>query len=193
MPQPGKQRHRVVVQGLAPARKPDGADSVPTAQSTAPFRIGHGYDIHKLQSGGKLVLGGVVVSDQISPVAHSDGDVVIHALVDALLGAMGWGDIGQLFPDSDPKWKDHPSRHFLQTVNDRIREAGLRALNVDITILAEQPRITPFKAQMIQTLRDILGPACIVNIKAGTNEGCDAVGRGEAIAAHAVVLLAGQA
>jgi 2-C-methyl-D-erythritol 2,4-cyclodiphosphate synthase len=190
MPQPGKQRHRVVVQGLAPVRKPGAADAPTTQGSTHPFRIGHGYDIHKLQSGGKMFLGGVLVSDQMSPIAHSDGDVVIHALVDALLGAMGWGDIGQLFSDTDPKWKDHPSRHFLQTVGDRVREAGMRAVNVDVTLLAEQPRIAPFKAQMIQNLREILGATCIVNIKAGTNEGCDAVGRGEAIAAHAVVLLA---
>jgi 2-C-methyl-D-erythritol 2,4-cyclodiphosphate synthase len=194
MPDPGKQRHRVVVQGLAPVRKPGAAEApvsaAPTA--TAPFRIGHGYDIHKLQPGGKMLLGGVLVSDQISPIAHSDGDVVIHALVDALLGAMGWGDIGQLFSDADPQWKGHPSRHFLQTVSDRAREAGMRAVNVDVTILAEQPRIAPFKAQMIQILREILGASCVVNIKAGTNEGCDAIGRGEAIAAHAVVLLASE-
>jgi 2-C-methyl-D-erythritol 2,4-cyclodiphosphate synthase len=193
MPEPGKQRHRVVVQGLAPVRKAGTEPHMPVPVASIPFRIGHGYDIHKLQSGGKLVLAGVVVSDQVSPVSHSDGDVVIHALVDALLGAMGWGDIGQLFPDTDPQWKDHPSRHFLQTVSDRVREAGCRALNADLTILAEQPRIAPFKAQMVQTLRDILGATCVVNIKAGTNEGCDAVGRGEAVAAHAVVLLAADA
>jgi 2-C-methyl-D-erythritol 2,4-cyclodiphosphate synthase len=192
MPEPGKQRHRVVVQGLAPVRKSGAAESPisPSSASTCPFRIGHGYDIHKLQPNGKMFLGGVLVSDQMSPIAHSDGDVVIHALVDALLGAMGWGDIGQLFSDSDPQWKGHPGRHFLQIVSDRVREAGIRAVNVDVTILAEQPRIAPFKAQMIQTLRDILGASCVINIKAGTNEGCDAIGRAEAIAAHAVVLLA---
>ena len=78
-----------------------------------PFRIGHGYDLHRLQPGGKLLLAGVQVSDQISPIAHSDGDVILHALVDAMLGAMGWGDIGEHFPDTDVKWKDAPSRVFV--------------------------------------------------------------------------------
>ncbi|HEY7089470.1 MAG TPA: 2-C-methyl-D-erythritol 2,4-cyclodiphosphate synthase [Tepidisphaeraceae bacterium] len=156
---------------------------------TAPFRIGHGYDIHKLRSGGKLLLGGVVVSEELSPIAHSDGDVVIHALVDALLGAMGWGDIGQLFPDSDSQWKGAASRIFLQKVCDRIRDARSRPANVDITVQAQMPKIAPFRSQIVESLRGILGATCIVNIKAGTNEGCDAVGRGEAIAAHAVVLL----
>jgi len=181
-----------MVPGLSPARKPAG-DDAPVAEagtSTAPFRIGHGYDIHKLQSGGKLLIGGVTIADALSAIAHSDGDVAIHALVDAILGAMCWGDIGQMFPNTDPQWKDAPSRVFLQTVIARIREAGYRVVNADITVLAEKPKISPFKAQIVQTLREILGAESLVNIKAGTNEGCDAIGRGEAIAAHAVVLLA---
>lgn len=150
--------------------------------------IGHGYDIHRLREGGHLFLGGVSVSDSISAVAHSDGDVVIHALVDALLGAIGAGDIGQMFPDSDARWKAAPSRVFLEGAMDRVRQAGFAVVNADVTVLAERPRLGPFKAQMAENLRALIGGP--VNIKAGTHEACDAVGRGEAIACHAVVLLA---
>ena len=151
-------------------------------------RIGHGYDLHRLQPGGKLVLGGVVVSNEISPIAHSDGDVVIHAIVDALCGALGSGDIGTHFPDTDPQYKNADSMTFLTRMRRDLEHAGFVVVNVDVTILAERPRLSAFKAQMVVNLGRLLGGA--VNIKAGTNEGCDAVGRGEAIAAHAVVLLA---
>jgi 2-C-methyl-D-erythritol 2,4-cyclodiphosphate synthase len=154
----------------------------------SPFLIGHGYDLHRLQPGGRLVLGGVEVADDMSPVAHSDGDVVIHALVDALLGAIGLGDIGEIFPNTDPQWKDAPSRVFLEHVYGRVRAAGYALVNADVTILAERPKLKSFKPAMRQYLTDFLGGP--VNVKAGTNEGCDAIGRGEAIAAHAVVLLA---
>jgi 2-C-methyl-D-erythritol 2,4-cyclodiphosphate synthase len=153
-------------------------------------RIGHGYDIHRLKTGGKMVLGGVVVSSDISPIAHSDGDVAIHALVDALLGAIGRGDIGQLFPPSDPKWKDADSSIFLKTAMEEVRRAGYAIGNVDLTILAQQPRLAPFREQISNTVSKLLEcDAGNVNFKAGTNEECDAVGRGEAIAAHAVVIL----
>jgi 2-C-methyl-D-erythritol 2,4-cyclodiphosphate synthase len=155
-----------------------------------PFRVGHGYDLHRLQQGGKLVLGGIQVADNMSPIAHSDGDVVIHALVDAMLGAIGSGDIGEHFPDSDARWKGAASRVFLIATLERVRQAGYEAGNVDVTILAERPRLKAFKRRMTEFLADALGiPAERVNLKAGTNEGCDAIGRGEAIAAHAVVLL----
>jgi 2-C-methyl-D-erythritol 2,4-cyclodiphosphate synthase len=157
------------------------------AAATAPFRIGHGFDLHRLQSGGKLMLAGVCVSTEISPVAHSDGDVVLHALTDALLGAMGWGDIGQWFPNTEDRWKDAPSSVFVRNVYDKIRAEGYLVGNLDITILAEKPKLSPFRQAMGKSLVDMVGG--IVNVKAGTNEGCDAVGRGEAIAAHAVVLL----
>ena len=150
-------------------------------------RIGHGYDLHRLQAGGRLVLGGVVVSEAMSPVAHSDGDVVLHALVDALLGGVGKGDIGELFPNSDPRWKGADSRVFVTVAMDLVREAGYRVGNVDVTILAERPKLKQFKAEMKQIIESLIGAPA--NIKAGTNEGCDAIGRGEAIAAHAVVLL----
>jgi 2-C-methyl-D-erythritol 2,4-cyclodiphosphate synthase len=150
-------------------------------------RIGHGYDIHRLREGGELVMGGVVVAEGVSAVAHSDGDVVIHALVDALLGAAGKGDIGEHFPDTDAAWKGAPSMKFLDIVYKDLRREGWRVINADLTILAEKPRLRPFKERMTAFLEKHLEAP--VNIKAGTNEGCDAIGRGEAVAAHAVVLL----
>ncbi len=155
-----------------------------------PFRVGHGYDIHRLQAGGRLVLGSVVVDQTLSPVAHSDGDVVIHAVVDGLLGAMGWGDIGEHFSDRDARWKGAESKVFLQPVLRRLREAGYAVGNCDVTILAERPRLKAFKPAMTDALAKLLDVgADQVNIKAGTNEACDSIGRGEAIAAHAVVLV----
>jgi 2-C-methyl-D-erythritol 2,4-cyclodiphosphate synthase len=154
------------------------------------FRIGHGYDIHRLQDGGKLVVGGIVVAEGISPVAHSDGDVVAHAVVDALLGAMALGDIGEHFPNSDPQWKGVSSRVFLVRTLEQLVNAGFRPHNLDITIMAERPRLKAFKREMAAWLAEVLEmPVFRVNVKAGTNEGCDAIGRGEAIAAHAVVLV----
>lgn len=156
-----------------------------------PIRIGHGYDLHRLQPGPRLVLGGVTVAGDVRPVAHSDGDVVLHALVDALLGAMAWGDIGDHFPNTDPRWRDAPSQVFLTSVYEKVRAAGYVVGNVDVTVLAERPKLKPFKPQMARSLADLLGvDPTQVNLKAGTNEGCDAIGQGEAIAAHAVVLLA---
>src|SRR5687767_5473817 len=145
------------------------------------MRVGHGYDLHRLQAGPRLVLAGVVVSEEVRPVAHSDGDVVLHALVDALLGAMGWGDIGEHFNNADPRWKDAPSKLFVETVYARITAAGYAVCNADVTILAERPMLKTFKPAMVQALAALLGVSGdYVNIKAGTNEGCDAVGRGEA-------------
>ncbi len=152
------------------------------------FRIGHGYDIHRLQDGGELVVGGVIVAEGVSAVAHSDGDVVIHALVDAILGAAGLGDIGEMFANSDPRWKDASSILFLDEAIKRIKSIGFSVVNADVTIAAEKPKLLAFKPRMRQILEGKLGAP--VNIKAGTNEGCDAVGRAEAIAATVVVLLA---
>jgi len=153
-----------------------------------PYRVGHGYDIHRIAAGGRLMIGGVAVSESMSAIAHSDGDVAIHALVDAILGAMGWGDIGQMFPNSDAKWKGVASRVFLEAVCAKLSEAGWGVANVDVTIMAEQPKLGPFRETMVSGLAKMTGGT--VNVKAGTNEQCDAVGRGEAVAAHAVVLVA---
>lgn len=154
-----------------------------------PFRIGHGYDLHRLQVGGKLLLAGVVVSEEISPIAHSDGDVIFHAIVDAILGAVGGGDIGEHFPDTDPRWKGAASRVFVAAACEEARKAGYEVANVDVTLLAERPKVKRFKPAMVEGIRQLVGQQALVNVKAGTNEGCDAIGRGEAIAAHAVVLL----
>jgi 2-C-methyl-D-erythritol 2,4-cyclodiphosphate synthase len=157
-------------------------------QISSQLRIGHGYDIHRLQPGGKLILAGVEVGEGISPIAHSDGDVVLHAVVDALLGALGLGDIGEMFPNTDARWKGASSRVFVEAAMKRAREAGFGVVNVDVTVLAERPRLKAHKGKMASSLAAMVDGA--VSIKAGTNEGCDAIGRGEAIAAHAVVLLA---
>lgn len=152
-----------------------------------PPRIGHGYDIHRLQPGGRLLVGGVVVSETMSAVAHSDGDVAIHALVDAVFGALGVGDIGEHFADTDPKWKNAASDQFLTAAVAEAKAAGFVIANADLTLMAERPKIKPFKPAIRQRLTELCGAP--VNLKAGTNEGTDAIGRGEAIAAHAVVLL----
>jgi 2-C-methyl-D-erythritol 2,4-cyclodiphosphate synthase len=186
----------MMVHGLTPARQAGHSSPAGAPQPVAPFLVGHGYDIHRLErvtANKKLVLAGVVVSEEMAPVAHSDGDVVFHALVDAILGALGQGDIGQLFPNTDPRWKDASSRVFVEDAVRRAREAGYRVSNLDVTLLLERPKVSPLKPQMIEALRALFDPGTIVNIKAGTNEGCDAIGRGEAVAAHAVVLLAATA
>lgn len=152
-----------------------------------PFRIGHGYDIHRLKTGGRMVLAGVVVSNDLSPDAHSDGDVVLHALVDAILGAIGAGDIGEHFSDKDPRWKGADSSVFLNHAIQLAKAHGYAVGNADVSIIAEVPKLMPFKKQMKDKLEQFLGAPA--NIKAGTNEACDATGRGEAIACHAVVLL----
>jgi 2-C-methyl-D-erythritol 2,4-cyclodiphosphate synthase len=136
------------------------------------------------------VLAGVEVSADLSPVAHSDGDVVLHAVVDALCGAMGWGDIGEHFPNTDPRWKDVASRVFVDVIFARVAAAGYVVGNIDVTVLAERPKLKAFKPAMAHSLAGLLQvDISQVNVKAGTNEGCDAIGRGDAIAAHAVVLL----
>lgn len=155
-----------------------------------PMRIGHGYDLHQLQASGRLVLCGVEVSDQIGPIAHSDGDVILHATVDALLGAIGAGDIGEHFPNTDPRWKGAASAVFVEHAMQLVTAAGYTVGNIDVLVMAERPRLKPFKPQMRANLARLLQvDESQVNIKAGTNEGCDAVGRGEAIAAHSTVLL----
>lgn len=158
--------------------------------AAVPFRIGHGYDLHRLQSGGKLMLGGVEVSTEFSPVAHSDGDVILHAIVDALLGAIGLGDIGEMFPNTDARWKDSASGVFVTAVLEKLKGKGYRLGNCDVMVLAERPKLKDFKVAIRKRVAELLEVSPEqVNIKAGTNEGCDAIGRGEAIAAHAVVII----
>lgn len=152
------------------------------------MRIGIGHDIHRLKPTGQLYIAGVKVSDELSAEAHSDGDVVIHALVDAILGAACLGDIGEHFPNHDPKYRGARSAVFLTRALEMARAAGFRPGNVDVTILAERPILKDFKPAMRANISDLCG-GIPVNIKAGTNERCDAVGRGEAVAAIVAVLL----
>jgi 2-C-methyl-D-erythritol 4-phosphate cytidylyltransferase / 2-C-methyl-D-erythritol 2,4-cyclodiphosphate synthase len=154
------------------------------------MRIGQGVDVHAFGAGDHVVLGGVRIAHAQGLIAHSDGDVVIHALCDALLGALGDGDIGQHFPDSDPRYRGADSRVFLRVVAERMRSAGLRLVNADITVLAEAPRIGPYRSAMAANLaQDLQVAAAAINIKATTTERLGFIGRKEGLAAMASVLL----
>lgn len=156
------------------------------------FRVGQGFDVHTFGDGDHVVLGGVRIAHVRGVIAHSDGDVVIHALCDALLGAIGKGDIGRHFPDTDPRYRDADSRLFLRTVAAMVREAGFRLVNADLTVLAEAPRIAAHRGAMAANLAADLDVAPeLVNIKATTTERLGFVGRGEGLAAQAAVLLEG--
>jgi|TARA_B100000959_G_scaffold194850_1_gene203786 2-C-methyl-D-erythritol 2,4-cyclodiphosphate synthase len=154
------------------------------------MRIGHGYDAHRLKEGRSLILGGVKIPFQKGLDGHSDADVVIHALCDALLGAIGLGDIGAHFPDSDPSLKDIDSRVLLKQVSNMIKGSNFLIGNVDITILADEPKLAKHIPIMKKNLADDLNSEIsLVNIKATKTEGMGFIGRGEGISAHAVVLL----
>ena len=154
------------------------------------MRIGAGFDVHAFGPGGGVVLGGVRIPHTHGVRAHSDGDVVLHALCDALLGAAGLGDIGQHFPDTDPEWRGADSRRFVTAVLGMLHAQKLRIVNVDVTVLAQVPRVAPHREAMRQRIAALLGiePGC-VNLKATTTEGLGFIGRAEGIAAQAVVLL----
>lgn len=154
------------------------------------MRIGIGYDIHRLVEERKLFLGGVEIPYVKGLIGYSDGDVVFHAMADAMLGALALGDIGQHFPNTDPQYKGIPSREILKKTVKMISEKGYKIVNIDTTILAEEPKIHPFREKMIEAMVGIVGiDRDGINIKATTNEGVGAIGRGDAIAAYAVVLL----
>lgn len=153
-------------------------------------RCGIGYDLHRLAEGRKLIVGGIEVPFDKGPVGHSDGDVVAHALCDALLGAAGLGDIGTHFPDSDPKWRGANSLLFLERVRELLAEKHLRIAHVDVVVILERPKLGPHFPTMRETLaRTLRVPVDKIHLKAKTNEGVDAVGRGEAIACHVVATL----
>lgn len=154
------------------------------------MRIGHGYDIHALGPGDHVTLGGLRIAHERGLVAHSDGDVLIHALCDALLGALALGDIGRHFPPTDPQWRGADSRLFLRRVAAMVAERGWRLGNADLSVIAEAPKLAPHVAAMQANLAADLGvEPDRIGIKATTHEKLGALGRGEGIAAHAVVLL----
>ncbi|HPZ97141.1 MAG TPA: 2-C-methyl-D-erythritol 2,4-cyclodiphosphate synthase [Phycisphaerae bacterium] len=150
-------------------------------------RVGIGTDLHRLAAGRRLVLGHVPIEYDKGPVGHSDGDVVLHAIIDALAGAAGLPDIGEMFPDTDPAYKDADSGRLLTAALERLAQAGYAVVNVDVTIHAERPKLSPHKAAIRAEVARLLGVDIqAVSIKAKTNEGMDAVGRGEAIACTVV-------
>ncbi len=163
-------------------------------QTAAPrFRIGQGFDVHAFGEGDHVMLGGVRVPHVLGVVAHSDGDVAIHALCDAMLGALALGDIGRHFPPSDIRWKDAASLDFLRHCNALLNERGWRVGNCDVTVVCEAPKVGPHAQAMRETLASALGiDVDAVSIKATTSEKLGFTGRGEGIAAQAVCLLVGQ-
>jgi len=155
-----------------------------------PFRIGFGYDVHRLAPGRKLILGGVEIPHSRGLLGHSDADVLIHAIIDALLGALALGDIGALFPDNDIKYKDIDSRVLLREAYRLVQDRGYRLSNLDSTICAQEPRLAPFILSMRETLaQDLLSELEAISVKATTEEGLGISGSREGITASAVVLL----
>ncbi|MCS7188430.1 MAG: 2-C-methyl-D-erythritol 2,4-cyclodiphosphate synthase [Bacteroidia bacterium] len=154
------------------------------------FRIGIGYDAHKFIQGRPLRLGGVTIPYDKGLMGHSDADVLLHAICDALLGAIGKGDIGQLFPPSEPKYKNIDSRSLLHTVNQILHQEKWRIVNIDAVIIAQAPKLSPYYTAMQQAISEVVGvPPSAVSIKATTPEGMGALGREEGIAAYTVVLV----
>lgn len=158
--------------------------------STGATRIGQGFDVHRLVAGRRLVIGGVDIPFELGLAGHSDADVLLHAITDALLGAAGLGDIGRHFPDTDAAYRDADSRALLRGAVARVREAGFAIANVDATIIAEAPRMAPHIAQMTANIAaDLAVSPGRVNVKAKTAERLGFIGRGEGIVAEAVALL----
>ena len=154
------------------------------------MRIGHGYDVHKLVEGRDLILGGVKIEYEKGLLGHSDADVLLHAVSDALLGAAGLGDIGKHFPDTDPKYKGADSLVLLQVVAQRVKEAGYRVSNIDVTMIAQKPKLKDHIPQMVLNIAGAVGIAPDrVNVKATTEEKLGFTGTGEGMSCHAVCLL----
>lgn len=153
------------------------------------MRIGIGYDSHRLVAGRKLILGGVDIPFDKGLIGHSDADVLCHAIIDALLGAQGLGDIGNHFPDSDPRWKDASSIELLRKTVSRAQQNGFSICWVDSVLILEKPRIAPYIKSMKENISNTGIPAEIISIKAKTNEGMGYIGRGEGVAAYAVCTL----
>lgn len=161
--------------------------------SLRPFRIGQGFDVHALVPDRALIIGGVDIPHSLGLLGHSDADVLLHALTDALLGAAGLGDIGRLFPDTDPQYRGANSRSLLRIAYQRVREAGWQVVNIDATIHAQAPKMGPHVPAMIANIAsDLALEPQAINIKAKTNEGLGHLGRQEGIAANVIALLTSQ-
>ena len=154
------------------------------------MRIGHGYDVHKLVPGRDLILGGVKIDYELGLLGHSDADVLLHAVSDALLGAAGLGDIGRHFPDTDPQYKGADSLKLLETVAEKVKTAGYRVSNIDVTMIAQRPKLKDHIPQMVQNIAGAVGIAPDrVNVKATTEEKLGFTGEGLGMSCHAVCLL----
>ena len=154
------------------------------------FRIGHGYDVHRLVTDRKLILGGALIPYKLGLLGHSDADVLIHAVMDAVIGALGLGDIGKHFPDSDDRYKGIDSMLLARKTHELLTDNGYVIGNIDCTIIAQQPKLSPFIPQMKQNIAEVYNiPQDRVNVKATTEENLGFTGRGEGIAAHAVVII----
>ena len=154
------------------------------------MRIGHGYDVHRLVEGRDLILGGVKIGYELGLLGHSDADVLLHAVSDALLGAAGLGDIGKHFPDTDPAYKGADSMMLLRVVAERVKEAGYRVSNIDVTMIAQRPKLKDHIPQMVKNIAAAVGIAeNRVNVKATTEEHLGFTGTGEGMSCHAVCLL----
>ncbi|MCH9003012.1 MAG: 2-C-methyl-D-erythritol 2,4-cyclodiphosphate synthase [Planctomycetes bacterium] len=159
---------------------------------TEEFRVGVGYDIHRLVEGRRLVIGGIEIDYPRGLIGHSDADVVLHAIIDALLGAAGLPDIGELFPDTDPKYENADSRELLSDVIRRLREHGFKPNNIDVIIHAEAPKMSPYKRPIGESIANLTGLAAgRISIKAKTNEGMGPLGRSDGIACTAVATIRG--
>ncbi|KAH9626635.1 hypothetical protein KSS87_001095 [Heliosperma pusillum] len=173
-----------------PIAETSSQNSTSIPSKTLPFRVGHGFDLHRLEPGYPLIIGGINIPHDRGCEAHSDGDVLLHCVVDAILGALGLPDIGQLFPDNDPKWKGADSSVFVKEAVRLMDEAGYELGNLDATLILQRPKLSPHKEVMKANLAALLGAdMSIVNIKAKTHEKVDSLGENRSIAAHTVVLL----
>lgn len=155
-----------------------------------PFRVGHGFDLHRLEPGLPLIIGGVNIPHDRGCEAHSDGDVLLHCVVDAILGALGLPDIGQLFPDNDPKWRGAVSSVFVVEAVKRMKAAGYVIGNLDATLILQRPKLSPHKEEIRAKLCELLeADPSVINLKAKTHEKVDSLGENRSVAAHTVVLL----
>jgi len=164
--------------------------TITTPSKSLPFRVGHGFDLHRLEPGYPLIIGGIDIPFEKGCEAHSDGDVLLHCVVDAILGALGLPDIGQIFPDNDPKWKGAASSVFIKEAVRLMHEAGYELGNLDATLILQRPKLSPHKEAIRTNLSSLLGAdPSVVNLKAKTHEKVDSLGENRSIAAHTVVLL----
>ncbi|KAK8964625.1 hypothetical protein KSP40_PGU001621 [Platanthera guangdongensis] len=186
---PPNLRHSAKVSAVL-ARQETSSRPSSSPHPSLPFRIGHGFDLHRLEPGYPLIIGGVNIPHDRGCEAHSDGDVLLHCVVDAILGALGLPDIGQIFPDNDPKWKGAASSLFIKEAVRLMDEAGYELGNLDATLILQKPKLSPHKETIRANLCQLLGAdPSVVNLKAKTHEKVDSLGENRSIAAHTVVLL----